>query len=91
MDRKLHVDTLISIPTLKLTCFVIPDRQKDGQTDRWMETLIWGGLRNLSVSPGRHWIWGYWGGSIEGALKTVDLEKILSRMYLVRTFLEIYI
>jgi hypothetical protein len=40
--------------------------------------------------PGRHWIWGYLGGNIEGALKTVDFEKILSSMYLGRTFLEIY-
>ncbi len=31
------------------------------------------------------------GGNIEGSLKTVDLEKISSRLYLGRTFLKIYI
>jgi hypothetical protein len=33
----------------------------------------------------------YWGGNIEGALKTVDLEKILSQTYLGRIFLKLYI
>jgi hypothetical protein len=36
---------------------------------------------------------GYWGGGgdIEGALKTVDLEKILSQTYLGRIFLRLHI
>jgi hypothetical protein len=33
---------------------------------------------------------GVLGGNIEGALKTVDLEKILSHIYLGRTFFKIY-
>ena len=34
---------------------------------------------------------GYWGGNIEGALKKVDLEEILSRTYLGRIFLKVHI
>ncbi len=34
---------------------------------------------------------GYWGGDIEGAFKTVDLEKIESRTYLGRIFLKLQI
>jgi hypothetical protein len=35
---------------------------------------------------------GYWGGGdIEGTLKTVDLEKILSQMYLGRIILKLHI
>ena len=34
---------------------------------------------------------GYLGGNSEGALKKVDLEKILSRTYLGRIFLKLHI
>ncbi len=33
---------------------------------------------------------GYWGGNIEGTLKKVDLEKILSQTYLGRIFLKLH-
>jgi hypothetical protein len=56
-DRKLHVDTLILIPTLKIYVFCYPrqtDRQTDRQTmDGWTEKLIQGGLCSLSVPPGK--------------------------------------
>ncbi len=35
-DRKLHVDTLILIPTFKIYVFLY-SRQTDGQTDRWTD------------------------------------------------------
>jgi hypothetical protein len=34
---------------------------------------------------------GYWGRNIEGTLKSVDLEKILSRTYSGRIFLKLHI
>jgi hypothetical protein len=46
MDRKLHVDTLILIPTLKIYMFWY-SRQTDRQTNEQTEKFIWGGLRNL--------------------------------------------
>jgi hypothetical protein len=47
MDRKLHVDTLSLIPTLKIYVF-----WHSRQTDRQTEALIWGGFRNY-VPPGK--------------------------------------
>jgi hypothetical protein len=50
MDRKLHVATLILIPTLKIYVFWYSrqtDRQTDGQMDRQTEKLIRCGLGNL--------------------------------------------
>jgi hypothetical protein len=38
-DRKLHVDTLILIPTIKIYVFLYSGRM-DGRTDRRTETLI---------------------------------------------------
>ncbi len=50
------METLILMPTLKSTFFGIPDRQTDrrtdGRTERQTETLIKGGLCNLSVPQG---------------------------------------
>jgi hypothetical protein len=45
MDRKLHVDTLISIPTLKINVF-----QYSGWIDGQTETLIPHGLPSLRSS-----------------------------------------
>jgi hypothetical protein len=47
MHRKLHVDTLILIPTFKNMCFHIPDRQTNRRTDKQTEKLIRCGLGNL--------------------------------------------
>ncbi len=44
--RKLHVDTLILIPTFKIYVFSY-FRQTDRQTDEQTEKLIWCGLGNL--------------------------------------------
>ncbi len=65
-DRKLHVDTLIFIPTLKIYVFWYSrqtDRETDGQmdrltgrlTDRWTDREINSGaeLCNLLVPPGK--------------------------------------
>jgi hypothetical protein len=52
-DRKLPVDTLILIPTLKFYVFsLITDEQTDRQTDRRMEKLIRGGFPHF-VPPGK--------------------------------------
>ncbi len=39
MDRKLHVGTLILIPTFKIYMFLY-SRQTDGQTDGWTDGEI---------------------------------------------------
>jgi hypothetical protein len=49
-DRKLHVDTLILIPTLKIYVFWY-SRQTDEQTDGRTKTLIQGGFPHY-VPPG---------------------------------------
>jgi hypothetical protein len=50
MHRKLHVDTLILIPTFNIYVFSYSrwtDERTNGQTDRQIEKLIWCGLGNL--------------------------------------------
>jgi hypothetical protein len=56
MDRKLHMGTIILIPTFKIYVFFIfqTDRQTDRQMERQMEKFIWCGLGNLSVPPGKN-------------------------------------
>jgi hypothetical protein len=56
MDRKLHVDTLVLIPTLKIYMFwysLQTERQTDRRTDGRTEKSIWCGLGNLLVPPGK--------------------------------------
>ncbi len=48
--RKLHVDTLILIPTFKIYLFLY-SRQTDRQTDGQTEKLIRCGLGNLIACP----------------------------------------
>ncbi len=49
------------------------------------------GLQKFRVNDVEAFKKGYWGGNIEGTLKKVYLEKILSQTYLGRIFLKLHI